>query len=166
VIGAFLVLPIARDAFTAYCRARRQGKRPNRGGNLEHALEEVLRMARRREQRLRQAVRMQRTMGVLAFALLFGIVAWSVVLVTRGQAEYAQVIGTSGIVATIITSTIWKPFALAGRANMLADGLETYTVGLVASIETVSQIDDPVRRREEIARVVSDCVMRKPHEDS
>jgi hypothetical protein len=90
--------------------------------------------------------------------LLAGILGWSILMVAKGNLEYATVLGSGGIVATILTMK-WQPFDRIGRARDLAEQVDVLATGLRLRLATIARIVDPVARHEAEWRAVKEYAL-------
>ncbi len=106
----------------------------------EEPLSELQTLAARSAERLRRVHRLQLVMAAVVFALLMGLVVWSVVMVCIGRLNYAVALGSTSVGGLALAAWKWQPFDRASHSLKAAGVYDALSVGLRQRLESIAQI--------------------------
>lgn len=109
---------------------------------------ELKALAERTSSRLRSTYRFQLSAVIVVGAILVGLIVWCMVMVSQKRILYGSAFGSGGVTMVILTQWKWQPFDRINEARRLADNADTLATGLRIVMNTISEIQDPLKRAE------------------
>jgi len=133
---------------------RQVGKNPLKrvvapDGKTEEPLQELEEFAKRAASRLRTAYHMQICLTGLVALFIFGVIVWSIIMVTQERFLQAQMFGSGGVGMFALSTWKWQPFDRIELARKLADEADLLVTMLRLRRKNISEIEDPKVRADE-----------------
>jgi hypothetical protein len=112
----------------------------------DRILEQLQAMTDRTKHRLQMVHKCQLMMALVMFAVLMGLVVWTIVMVSRDQITYAVGFGSTSVAGLTLSAWKWQPFDRATKAQKIAVRMDALSLGLSQRMASIKEIQDPQKR--------------------
>ena len=150
--AVFNLIPLADSSFIPFTKS-------NEADNGATQITSLIAFGERSLNRSRWLYRQQCAMGLASFSVMIGT-AVSLASALASETVSSQSVGlaTGGFAFTLIGVWMWSPWKRAKESFILISAFEGLHLGFLIQIAEAERIEDPVKRRNRLAKIVREHV--------